>query len=448
MRSARCLSLVFQGALQVLRSVLLALWQLTWRRPAEPTDPLPTISMPIVLIPGLMAFDGDLKETVAALRARGLNVHATRLGPVSSNHDRACELFYALKGGRVDFGAEHSAKHGHSRFGPSHADGLLPDWDAEHPIILITHSQGAGTALVLQHLLATGDFFGPQHATTAGWVQAVVSIAAPLNGAANIHDAVWGAPRPAPAKADGAAADEQFCGPWTSGVGFLVTIGYVLHVLVGWSARVRSAWDWQLDQWRLSVCDLPHLALQTHPILRSTDTALYELTPAGAAVRNARLLPHAGCYYVALPAQITHGADALPLPSAPPLYAVLAALHAAGAPIGGARQSDGVVPVESQCFPTGHPHRHVAELTAPPRPPPARAAARAARATPQRAPSPCEPSQRAQLRGRLRRGAWNYADASPVGHGSAALYVGSELFEHALRVIVPAIIEAVGEDGS
>ena len=56
--------------------------------------------------------------------------------------------------------------------------------------------------------------------------------------------------------------------------------------------------------------------------------------------------------------------------------------------------------------------------------------------------------QRAQLRGRLRRGAWNYADAAPVGHGSAALYVGSELFEHALRVIVPAIIEAVGEDGS
>ena len=198
MRSARCLSLVFQGVLHVLRSVLLALWQLTWRRPAEPTDPLPTISLPIVLIPGLMAVDGELKETVAALRARGLNVHATRLGPVSSNHDRACELFYALKGGRVDFGAEHSATHGHSRFGPSHADGLLPDWDAEHPVILVTHSQGAGTALVLQDLLATGGFFGPEHVTTAGWVQAVVSIAAPLNGAANIHDAAWGVPQRVP----------------------------------------------------------------------------------------------------------------------------------------------------------------------------------------------------------------------------------------------------------
>ena len=187
------------------------------------------------------------------------------------------------------------------------------------------------------------------------------------------------------------------------------------------------------------MCDLPHLALQTHPILRSTDTALYELTPAGAAVRNARLLPHAGCYYVALPAQITHGADALPLPSAPPLYAALAALHAAGAPRGGARQSDGVVPVESQCFPTGHPHRHVPELGV------ARAA-RAARAGGGRGGAVTP--QRAQLRGRLRRGAWNYADAAPVGHGSAALYVGSELFEHALRVIVPAITEAGGEDGS
>ena len=124
---------------------------------------------------------------------------------------------------------------------------------------------------------------------------------------ANIHDAAWGAPQPAPAKADSAAATKQFCGPWTSSVGFLVTIGYVAHVLLGWSARVRSTWDWQLDQWRLSareismcmcvcvcVCatcrpniahrprplqvrDLPGLVLQTHPVLCSTDTALYEV---------------------------------------------------------------------------------------------------------------------------------------------------------------------------
>ena len=29
-----------------------------------------------------------------------------------------------------------------------------------------------------------------------------------------------------------------------------------------------------------------------------------QITPAGAAARNARLLPHSGCYYVALPAQV------------------------------------------------------------------------------------------------------------------------------------------------
>ena len=230
-------ALLCRAAFQVLRSVFLALCQLVWRHGPPVCTDFPTLSVPIVLIPGLMSLDCQLKETVVALRARGVNVHAARLGPVSSNHDRACELFYALKGGRVDFGAEHSARHGHSRFGRSHADGLVADWDEEHPIILITHSQGAGTALVLQHLLAAGDFFGPQHArwlemapalgddsapaarpasltaqgvpevppgppmspskssairslhsqanrhaTTAGWVQAIVSIAAPLNG--------------------------------------------------------------------------------------------------------------------------------------------------------------------------------------------------------------------------------------------------------------------------
>ena len=31
--------------------------------------------------------------------------------------DRAVELFYQIKGGTVDYGKEHSALHGHARFG-------------------------------------------------------------------------------------------------------------------------------------------------------------------------------------------------------------------------------------------------------------------------------------------------------------------------------------------
>ena len=43
--------------------------------------------------------------SAADLRRRGIRAIDARLGPVSSCHDRACELFYALKGGQIDFGA-------------------------------------------------------------------------------------------------------------------------------------------------------------------------------------------------------------------------------------------------------------------------------------------------------------------------------------------------------
>ena len=44
--------------------------------------------------------------------------------------DRAVELFYQIKGGTVDYGKQHSARHGHSRFGRTFP-GLFPEWDAE-----------------------------------------------------------------------------------------------------------------------------------------------------------------------------------------------------------------------------------------------------------------------------------------------------------------------------
>jgi hypothetical protein len=45
------------------------------------------------------------------------------LGSLTSVHDRARELFYYLKGGRVDYGEEHSRNYGHSRFGRAYHRG-------------------------------------------------------------------------------------------------------------------------------------------------------------------------------------------------------------------------------------------------------------------------------------------------------------------------------------
>ena len=82
------------------------------------------------------------------------------IGPLSSLHDRACELFYALKGGTIDYGAEHARLHGHARFGRTYAKGLWEDWSASKPAHFMGHSLGGPTILKLQSLLREG-FFDP-----------------------------------------------------------------------------------------------------------------------------------------------------------------------------------------------------------------------------------------------------------------------------------------------
>ncbi|KIS72343.1 uncharacterized protein UMAG_00749 [Mycosarcoma maydis] len=86
------------------------------------------------------------------------------IGPVSSLHDRACELFYALRGGTVDYGEQHSRQHGHSRFGRPYHQGLCPRWGLGSnthtglPAHFIGHSLGGPTILKLQQLLRQGFF--------------------------------------------------------------------------------------------------------------------------------------------------------------------------------------------------------------------------------------------------------------------------------------------------
>lgn len=85
------------------------------------------------------------------------------IGPVSSLHDRACELFYALRGGTVDYGLEHSRQHGHARFGRHYPTALCPSWGTSLdsgvlPAHFLGHSLGGPTILKLQQLLRQGFF--------------------------------------------------------------------------------------------------------------------------------------------------------------------------------------------------------------------------------------------------------------------------------------------------
>lgn len=84
---------------------------------------LAAAGLPVVLLPGNM---GDATVAVAHYFAARALIFSPPLGHLSSCHDLACEIFYTLKGGRVDYGEAHAATHGHARFGALHGAGTLP----------------------------------------------------------------------------------------------------------------------------------------------------------------------------------------------------------------------------------------------------------------------------------------------------------------------------------
>ncbi|WP_291425481.1 triacylglycerol lipase [Deinococcus sp.] len=156
-------------------------------------------SVPIVLIHGFVGFGrnelggvikywGGIYDVQEDLRSKGYNVFTAAVGPISSNWDRAAELYAQIKGGCVDYGAARAAQYGHDRFDTAKCyPGFYPQWDAQHPINLIGHSQGGQTSRMLVKLLEDGSpanadgnnlFVGGR----VGWVNNVMMISAPGDG--------------------------------------------------------------------------------------------------------------------------------------------------------------------------------------------------------------------------------------------------------------------------
>ena len=121
-------------------------------------------SCPIVLIHGFMGWGedemgnynywGGKSDYVQMLTDQGHSVYEVSVGPVSSNWERAVEVYYQLKGGQVDYGKNHSKKYSIIQK-PKNKNykGLYPQWDASNPIHLIGHSMGGQTARMLDYLL-------------------------------------------------------------------------------------------------------------------------------------------------------------------------------------------------------------------------------------------------------------------------------------------------------
>lgn len=133
------------------------------------------------------------------LKEQGIECRDASVGPFSSNWDRACELYAQLTGTRVDYGAAHSAKHNHLRYGRTYTESIVDDWGGVdenghlNKINLIGHSFGGNTIRLLQGLLSNGDsaeiaetdpddisplFTGGK----ANYVNSITTICSPNNG--------------------------------------------------------------------------------------------------------------------------------------------------------------------------------------------------------------------------------------------------------------------------
>jgi triacylglycerol lipase len=207
----------FTNGLACVLLALAALW------PLQPA--LATNNDPVVLVHGFLGFGPDqFKGTgfkywggygdIAAhmqLYKGPHAVYAASVGAISSNWDRAAELYAQIKGGCVDYGAIHVRRYpipgqvqkppgmcwaADPEHNPHHYPlAFYPAWDENHPIHLIGHSQGGTTIRALVQLLEHGSPEGDEGGGALfkggkfGWVRSVTTISAPHNGT-TLRDAV------------------------------------------------------------------------------------------------------------------------------------------------------------------------------------------------------------------------------------------------------------------
>jgi triacylglycerol lipase len=138
-------------------------------------------SRTVIFVHGIFGWGGNelllsyWGEALAQFPRARFDVHEVKCGPVSSFHDRACELFAQIRGGDFKYG--NGQGDGTKRSVVARAERKHVSQD--HPIVLVGHSAGAHTCLALQQLLAE-DFFGV--GSTADWIEAIICISGVLNG--------------------------------------------------------------------------------------------------------------------------------------------------------------------------------------------------------------------------------------------------------------------------
>ncbi|RAL26044.1 lipase [Thermoflavimicrobium daqui] len=278
----------------------------------HPTNDEARNHYPIVLVHGLTGWGrdemlgfkywGGIQDIEKDMKSHGYETYTAAVGPVSSNWDRAVELYAQIKGGRVDYGEAHSKKHGHARYGRTYP-GLYPKWGEINPetsmiykIHLIGHSLGGQTIRVLNQLLAQGDE-NERHATPKDelsplfngenkpWIHSILSIASPHDGSALTYKVKELIPH-------------------------LQQIVTLAASATG--SKDNPMYDFKLDQWGLKRLpnepfDRYYQRVRNSSLWKtSKDTAEWDLKPEGAKELNDWVKAQPNVYYFSVSAEQTY----------------------------------------------------------------------------------------------------------------------------------------------
>lgn len=270
---------------------------------------MPLQSKNIIFVHGLFGWgpgDGMSRilpywgEALAQFDGGPFATHEAKVGPVSSFHDRACELYAQIRGRRVDYGEDHSRSAGHARISPTlnfEGKGLVPDWSAKNPVILIGHSAGAQTCLTLQRLLREGLWNAPGDATGADWVEAIVCVAGVLNGSLLTY--VFGCD-----KSDG----QLHHGLPAQTISSLLTLTALAKTDLDFAPGLVDLW---LDHWPDGAGASASMNwFQSSDFVKGTDNLAYDLTLQGCRAANDRFEANPETHYLSL---VTGATRRLPL---------------------------------------------------------------------------------------------------------------------------------------
>ncbi len=245
-------------------------------------------SRPVILVHGLLGFGpkemGPFKywKNAHAVKPR-LDLHEASVGPLSSAHDRACELAAQIKGTKVDYGDKHAEAAKHEQFSTDFTGkGFVADWSADKPVHMLGHGVGAATIRCLQHLLEI-DYWGWGSEHT--WISSVTSISGSLNGSTLVY--LYGA--------DDATGRIE---------GFVPT--QLMRLLEIFTAAtgglVDSIYDFDLDHWGYERKEGESLTefinrVADSDFLWGEDNAIYSMSLQGAAKANEEWKTYPDTFY-------------------------------------------------------------------------------------------------------------------------------------------------------